>query len=229
MDIRKSKESTKETENKSSRPAKTSTATESVSYKAGTLQTADAKLILPPAIQGKLSALSTKYGIPFDLSNIALDGKMAENIKAFRKIVEMVEGDSKLLPEMLKLIKRLMKSEISLAKFHRGCVTASLKHQEKLDKVTADIFLKMSGYQQKASKREHRTNVRNQLIEKRSQAYTDYYQNTVYGAESQIIDVEFETLASNKKILSESKTKQVKFNAERKQKINEYVQSAFTD
>lgn len=229
MDIRKPKESTKKTQEKSSKPVKNSTATESANYKAGTLQTADAKLMLPPAIQGKLSALSTKYGIPFDLSNVALDGKMAENIKAMRKIVEMVEGDSKLLPEMLKLIKRLMKAEISLAKFHRGCVTASLKHQEKLDKVTADIFLKMAGYQQKASKREHRANVRNQIIEKRTQAYSDYYQDTVYGEESKIVDVEFEVLASNKKILSEGKTQQIKFNAERKQKISEYVKSAFTD
>lgn len=223
MDIRKPKSTTKTKEAKTSKTESKS----ALEYKAGTLQTADAKVMLPPAIQGKLSALSQKYGIPFDLSNIGLDGKMAENIKAFRNIVDMVEGDSKLLPEMLRLIKRLMKSEISLAKFHRGCVTASLKHQEKLDKVTSDIFLKMAGYQQKASKREHRTNVRNQIVEKRTSAYSDYYQNTVYGEESKIIDVEFEVLASNKKVLSEAKTQQVKFNADRKQKINEYVQSAF--
>jgi hypothetical protein len=225
MDIRKPQEANAPTENKASK----ATTKETVQYKAGTLQTADAKLMLPPAIQGKLSALTAKYGIPFDLSNIALDGKMAENIKAFRKIVDMVEGDSKLLPEMLKLIRRLMKSEISLAKFHRGCTTAAIKHQEKLDKVTADIFLKMAGYGQKASKREHRTNVRNSIIEKRTAAYSDYYQNTVYGEESKIIDVEFETLASNKKILSESKTQQVKFNADRKKKVTEYVNSAFAD
>lgn len=225
MDIRKPQESKTLTENK----APKDTTKETAQYKAGTLQTADAKLMLPPAVQGKLSALTTKYGIPFDLSNIALDGKMAENIKAFRKIVEMVEGDSKLLPEMLKLIRRLMKSEISLAKFHRGCTTAALKHQEKLDKVTADIFLKMAGYQANSAKREHRTNVRNQLKEKRTEAYSNYYQNTVYAEESAIIDIEFETLASNKKILSGSKAERVKFDTERKKKVNEYVQSAFVN
>lgn len=225
MDIRKPKEPKSAPKDK---PPKT-TSQETVQYKAGQLQTADAKLMLPPAIQGKLSALTSKYGIPFDLSNIALDGKMAENIKAFRKIVEMVEGDSKLLPEMLKLIRRLMKSEISLAKFHRGCTTAAIKHQEKLDKVTADIFLKMAGYQSNSAKREHRTNVRNQLKEKRTQAYSTYYQNTVYAEESAIIDVEFETLASNKKILSGSRAEQIKFDADRKKKVNEYVQSAFAD
>lgn len=225
MDIRKPEQSTAKEEKQQS-SGKTS---EPLKYKTGLVNTADAKLILPPAVQTKLSALTTKYGIPFDLSNVALDGKMADNVKALRKIVDMIEGDSKLLPEMLKLIKKLMKAEISLAKFHRGCVTASVKHQEKLDKVTSDIFLKMAGYGQKSSKREHRTNVRNQIIEKRSQVYQDYYQNTVYGEESRIIDVEFETLASNKKILGDSKTQQVKFNAERKQKVDQYVQSAFTD
>lgn len=225
MDIRKPETTSVKDEQKST----PSGSSNSVKYKAGLVNTADAKLILPPAVQTKLSALTAKYGISFDLSNVALDGKMADNVKALRKIVDMIEGDSKLLPEMLKLIKKLMKAEISLAKFHRGCVTASVKHQEKLDKVTSDIFLKMAGYGQKASKREHRTNVRSQIIEKRTQAYQDYYQNTVYGEESRIIDVEFETLASNKKILGDSKTQQVKFNAERKQKVNEYVQSAFTD
>ena len=145
MDIRKPEQPRQTVETK-----KAEGNTESAKYKVGAVQTADAKLMLPPAVQGKLSALTQKYGIPFDLSNIGLDGKMAENIKAFRSIVDMVEGDSKLLPEMLKLIRRLMKSEISLAKFHRGCTTAAVKHQEKLDKVTSDIFLKMAGYQQKA-------------------------------------------------------------------------------
>jgi hypothetical protein len=153
---------------------------------------------------------------------------MAENVKALRTIVDMVEGDSKLLPEMLKLIKRLMKAEIKLAQFHRGVTTAAIKHQEKIDKYTADIFLKMAKYEQKATKREHRTNTRNKLIEKRTAAYADYYQNTVYGEESKLIDVEFETLTSNKKILADSKTEKLKLDEGRKQKINQYVQSAFS-
>lgn len=225
MDIRKP---TTQTETKAIKPQEPEKKTEN-KFKSGTLQTADAKLVLPPAIQGKLSALTTKYNIPFDLDNIGLDGKMAENIKALRTITDMVEGDSKLLPEMLKLIKRLMKSEISLAKFHRGCVTASIQHQEKLDKVTADIFLKMAGYQSSSAKREHRTNARNQIKEKRTKAYEDYYQDTVYANEAAIIDIEFETLASNQKILSESKTERIKLNAERKQKVAQYVNSAFAN
>lgn len=226
MDIRKPKQALVDGVDTVDSKPNTNT-NESAKYKAGVVTTADAKLILPPAVQAKLTTLTAKYGIPFDLSNIGLDGKMADNVKALRAIVDMVTGDSKLLPEMLKLIKQLMNAEIKLAQFHRGVVTASIKHQKKIDKYTADIFLKMAGYGAKATKREHRTNVRNQLIEKRTAAYSDYYQSTVFGQEAKIIDAEFEVLASNKKVLTESKQERVKLNSERKQKINEYVQSAY--
>lgn len=230
MDIRKPevkvesqlKEST-ETKNSSSNSQ------QSLKYKPGLVTRPDAKLMLPPAIQTKLSAITQQYGLPIDLSNVSLSGDMPSQIKTMRQIVEMIEGNSKLLPELMKLMKRLFKAEIKLAQFHKLTVKAAIKHQEKIDKQTADIFLQMAGYGQRASKREHRTNVRNQIIEKRTAAYQDYYQNTVYGEESKIIDVEFETLVSNKKILGESKSKEMKFNSERKKKVAEYVQSAFTD
>lgn len=229
MDIRKSEKTENKTQVEDKKQSESFKTSDKLAYKSGQITRPSAKLMLPPAVQGKLSAITQEYGIPFDLSNISLVGDMPSQVKALRQIVEMVEGNSKLLPEMLKLIKRLMKAEISLAKFHRGCVTASVKHQEKLDKVTSDIFLKMAGYGQKASKREHRTNVRNQLIEKRTQVYRDYYTKTVYGEESKIIDVEAEVLASNKQILTESKTQKVKFDSDRKQKVQAYVDSAFTD
>ena len=222
MDIRKPESiTTVDVMSQSSEPVRT--------FAAGTVLTANAADMLPEFVQFKLKAITTKYGVPVDLSNIGIDADMPGQVKALRQIVEMVEGNSKLLPEMLKLIKRLLNAEIKLAQFHRGCVTASLKHQEKLDKFTADIFLKMSGYGAKATKLEHRTNVRNQLKEKRTQAYSSHYNNTVYGEEAKIIDAEFEVLESNKKVLSASKTERTQFNAQRKQKINEYVESAFAD
>ncbi len=222
MDIRKPNQQPQQQTTQPTNPQK-----ETNKFKAGAINTADAKLMLPPAVQQKMTALTAKYGIPFDLSNIGLDGEMADNVKALRTIVDMVTGDSKLLPEMLKLIKQLMNAEIKLAQFHRGVVTASLKHQKKIDKYTADIFLKMAGYQSKATKLEHRTNVRNQLKERRTNAYANYYQDIVYGAEAEIIDSEFETLASNNRILKESKQERLKLDSDRKQKINQYVQSAY--
>jgi hypothetical protein len=49
----------------------------------------------------------------------------------------------------------------------------------------------------------------------------------VYGAESALIDTEFEVLASNQKILSEGKGEKIKLDGERKQKLAQYVQSAY--
>lgn len=222
MDIRKPDQ--QDQQNTSSESTK-----EQVKFKAGVVQTSDAKILIPPGIQSKLAALGSKYGIPFDLANIALDGKMAENVKAIRKIADMVEADSKLLPEMLKQIRRLMRAEIKLAQFHKLLVKAAIKQQEKLDKETAEIFLAMAGYKATATKLEHRTNVRNQLKEKRTEAYINYYDKSVYGEESKLIDVEFEVLESNKKILTDGKAERVRLDGERQQKINDYVLSAYRD
>lgn len=231
MDIRKSEKPKTETQVEDEKPksSSSSTSSEKLTYKAGLVTRPDAKLMLPPAVQVKLSEITKQYGLPIDLSNVSLTGDMPSQIKAMRQVVEMIEGNSKLLPELMKLMKRLFKAEIKLAQFHKLTVKAAIKHQEKIDKQAADIFLQMAGYGQKASKREHRTNVRNSIIEKRTAAYQDYYQNTVYGEESKIIDVEFETLASNKKILTESKAQKVTFDSERKKKVQAYVDSAFTN
>jgi hypothetical protein len=213
--------------------SKTTTSLEStkeqVKFKAGVVQTADAKILIPPAIQSKLTALGSKYGVPFDLANIALDGKMAENVKAIRKIADMVTADSKLLPEMLRQVRRLMRAEIKLAQFHKLLTKAAIQHGEKLDKETAEIFLAMAGYKSRTTKLEHRTNVRNQLKEKRTAAYVNYYDKTVYGEECKLIDVEFEVLESNKKILTEGKAERIKLSGERQQKIADYVLSAYKD
>src|SRR3569832_101476 len=198
-------------------------------FKAGTIQTADTKLILPPAIQGKLTSLGKKYNLPFDLANIGLEGKMADNVKAMRKIADMVSADSKLLPEMLKQIKRLMKAEIKLVDFHKNLVSEAIKHQEKIDKATADIFLQMAGYQSRSTKLEHRTSARNAIKEKRTQAYTNHYQNTVFTTETEKKEAEYELLASNNRILKESSLERMNLNSERRNRINDYVQSAYRD
>ena len=223
MDIRKPKS---KTINTSTEPTRENAADK---FKAGVVTTSDSKLMIPPAIQTKLTALGQKYGIPFDLTAIALDGTMASNVKAIRKIADMVEADSKLLPEILRQIRRLMRAEVKLAQFHKLLTKAAIKHQEKLDQETAEIFLAMAGFQAKTTKLEHRTNVRNQLKEKRTQAYVSYYDKSVFGEESKLIDVEFEVLESNKKVLEAAKAERVELNGERQRKMVEYVQSAYKD
>lgn len=87
----------------------------------------------------------------------------------------------------------------------------------------------MAGYGAKSSKLEHRTNTRTAIIEKRDNAYADYYQDSVYGAESKIIDAEYSIASSNRAILAESKTQKMGTINERKQKLKAYVDSAFVD
>lgn len=205
---------------------KTSTRS-STKYKANQVKQASAATMIPPAVAAKLSHLSTTYGLPIDLGKVALKDVTPENINATRKIVEMLEQNSKLLPELMQLASKLLKSEIKLAEFHKNLTKAAIKHQEKIDQETAEIFLMMTGYYALAGKLEHRTNTRNQLIQKRASAYEQYYQDSVFGNESRVIDAEFQVMASNNKILAESKTKRVQMSAQRRQELKAYVDSAY--
>jgi len=198
-------------------------------FKAGQVQQASAKLMLPPAIQGKLSAISKAYGLPIDLSQISLQSATPENIKALRNITELLTANSKLLPELMKLTAKLLKSDIKLAEFHVNLTKCAAKHQTKLDKATADIWLTMAGYGAKSTKLEHRTNVRERLISQRTEAYSEYYQNSVYGTESKIIDAEYQIAASNRQILADGKQQKMESAQSRKQKLQEYINSAFVD
>ncbi len=219
MDIRQKKQTAgTDNANKTNTKAK---------FKAGVVKQASASVIIPPAHAAKLSHLSKVYGLPVDLGQVSLNDANPENIKATRKITEMLTNNSKLLPEMMKLVNQLLKADIKLAQFHKNLTKAAIKHQEKIDKETAEIFLAMAGYGAKAAKLEHRTNTRNKLIDKRTEAHKKLYEDSIFGNESRVIDVEFEVMASNNKILTESKTKRIEFNASRKKAAQEYINKAF--
>ena len=198
-------------------------------YKAGVIGQASAALLIPPAIGSKLSAISKSFGLPIDLGQVSLGDSTPENIKSLRKITDLLTGNSKLLPELMKLTNQLLKADIKLSEFHVNLTKSAIKHQEKIDKASADIWLAMAGYGSKSGKLEHRTNVRAALIEKRDSAYADYYQDSVYGAEARIIDAEYAIASSNRKILAESKAKKMGSINDRKQKLKAYVDSAFSD
>lgn len=198
-------------------------------YKAGVVQQASAALMIPPAIGAKLSAISKSFGLPIDLGQVSLGDSTPENIKSLRKITDLLTGNSKLLPELMKLTNQLLKADIKLSEFHVNLTKAALKHQEKLDKSSAEIWLAMAGYQAKSGKLEHRTNVRTALIEKREAAYESLYQDSVYGAESRVIDAEYAIASSNRKILADSKAQKMESINQRKEKLKAYVDSAFSD
>ena len=198
-------------------------------FKAGVVQQASAALMIPPAISSKPSAISKSFGLPIDLSQVGLMDSSPENIKALRKITDLLTGNSKLLPELMKLTNQLLRADIKLSEFHVNLTKSAVKHQEKLDKASADIWLAMAGYGSKSSKLEHRTNVRAALIEKRDNAYESYYQDSVYGAEAKIIEAEYAIASSNKAILAESRTQKMGSINERKMRLKSYVDSAFGD
>ncbi len=198
-------------------------------FKAGVVHQSSAALMIPPAIATKLSAISKSFNLPIDLSQISLMDSNPDNIKALRKITDLLTGNSKLLPELMKLTNQLLKADIKLSEFHVNLTKSAVKHQEKLDKASADIWLAMAGYGSKSGKLEHRTNVRAALIEKRDNAYESYYQDSVYGAEAKIIDAEYAIASSNKAILAEAKTQKMGNINERKMKLKAYVDSAFSD
>jgi hypothetical protein len=198
-------------------------------FKAGVVHQSSAALMIPPAISTKLTAISKSFGLPIDLGQISLIDSSPDNIKALRKITDLLTGNSKLLPELMKLTNQLLKADIKLSEFHVNLTKSAVKHQEKLDKASADIWLAMAGYGSKSSKLEHRTNVRSALIEKRESAYADYYQNSVYGAEAKIIDAEYSIASSNRAILAESKSQKMGTINDRKTRLKAYVDSAFGD
>ena len=223
MDIRPKSQPTEQTSSPQQSQAK-----EETKFKAGTVNTADAKVLIPPSVAVVLQAISKKYNLPCDLSNIAIgDGKLADIVKGTRQIADMVEKDSKLLPELIRQTKRIMAGELKLQQFHVNVTKAAIKHQEKLDRATADLFLMMARASGKSARLEHRTNTRAKLINQRNEAWSNYYEGSSFKDESLVIDAEFSVLASNSKILSESKVERIKLDGERKQKLHEYVQSAY--
>ena len=226
MDIKQSKKSKKQDENETIPVEKIDPKPIRSGFKCGQVELAGNSL-LPAPVKSKLANISKAYGLPIDLGNISLSSATPDNIKAVRQITDLMGANSKLLPELMKLTAQLLKADIKLADFHVNLTKASVKHQEKIDKATADIWLSMAGYGAKASKLEHRTNFRSELISRRQEAYNSYYENSVYGGEAKILEVEYELAASNRKILNEGRTKRMESVSERKQKLQQYIDSAY--
>ena len=195
-------------------------------FKAGKHLTASADM-LPAPVRARLSALSQAYGLPLDLGNIALSDSNPENIKAIRVIADMARANSKLLPEMLRLVAQLQRSDIRQSEFLVKLNAAALRHGEKIDSATAQIFSQFAQSSAKSAKLEHKVNLRNQLLEQRNSAYQEYYSQSVYGSESQLIDVEYQLKSQDAQILADSKKLRLQSASERKAKLQQYLDSAY--
>jgi len=203
-------------------------------FKTNTIQRADASQIIPKMVADKLALMGQHYGIKLDVQSLNLRDITPNAISEIRAKIDILTANAKLLPELMKLTQKLMKADIKLAEFHRDITNLGIQHQTKIDKVTADTWLGMVGYNSKASRLEHRTNVRTQLIEHRDNLYAAHQNDTIAAAERAIADAEYQVMSSNRQILAESRQAQIKGNGEvfaanqeRKQRLNEYVKSAF--
>jgi hypothetical protein len=195
-------------------------------FKAGKHLTASADM-LPAPVRARLSALSNAYGLPIDLGNVSLADSNPENIKAVRVITDMARGNSKLLPELLRLVSQLQRADIRQSEFLVKLNSAAIAHGEKIDSATAAIFSRFAQSQAKSSKLETRVNARNQLLEQRTQAYQSYYSKSVYGDESQLVDLEYQLKSQDQRILADSKQHRMKSASERKQRLQAYLDSAY--
>lgn len=198
----------------------------STKFKANAHQTASADM-LPSPVRARLSALSQSFGLPVDLGNISLSDANPDNIKALRALADMAKGNSKLLPELLKLSKSLMQADIKQADFMVKLNDAALRHGEKIDSATAQIFARFAQNQAKSAKLETRINARNALIEQRTAAYNSYYSQSVYGSESQLIDIEYQLKSQDRQILKDSKQHRMQSAQDRKAALAKYLDSAF--
>jgi hypothetical protein len=202
-------------------------------FRTGTVLQANAQQMIPAQVASRLQAIGQAYGLNLDLSNVALKDVTPDAIKQFRGTVELLTANAKLLPELMKLTQKLMNADIKLAEFHRDLVLKANEHGEKIDKATADIWISMMKAGSKAGKLEHRVNVRTELQQKRDDAYANYQRDSVYGAESAIIEAERRIMASNQQILQQSRTQQIDLNGQafdarqkRKQELQAYIASA---
>lgn len=184
-------------------------------YKTGVVKQASAALMVPPAIQSKLSHISTVYGLPFDIGAVSLEIATPENLNALRNIVDMFSRNSKLLPEILGLVKKLMKADIRLAEYHKGVTQAALKHQESIDKETADIFAMMSKAAVKADAREHKVNRRVELRNQKHEAWLNFYDGSVIGDAMSVINTEFQQMANTAKLKKDATVNRVNLRTQR--------------
>ena len=195
-------------------------------FKTGKHMVSSAEM-LPAPVRARLSALSQAYGLPFDLGNVALADSNPENVKAIRVISDMAKANSKLLPEMLRLVASLQRADIKQSEFLVKLNNAAIAHGEKIDSATAQIFSRFAQSQAKSGKLEHRINTRNKLLEQRSAAYEAYYGQSIYGSESQLIDVEYQLKSQDAQIMADSKKLRLQSASERKQRLQAYLDSAY--
>jgi hypothetical protein len=193
----------------------------------GKTRTSSAVAIIPADLANRLSLFSERYGLPFDLGQLSIDQVTPEKIQAMRKLANMISANSKLLPELVKQTKRLMKADISQATANAELAKAQLKHQEKLDKVVADLFISCAQHKASSNLLASKTARRVALIEQRNQLQTKYNEETIYANESNLLDVQYSLLVDTAKLSADGRQMRMEASHRDKREMQAYIDSAF--
>lgn len=198
-------------------------------YKVSGTVTTKAADFIPPMARGILQNLSKQYNLPFDIGSVELSNdKFASQIGSLKKIVGLLNANSKLLPELLKLVKQVVNADLKLANFHKQATKLAMEHKTQLDRETADMFLTMFNYQQKSSRLESKVNRRAALAANRTQAIAAFHQGAFSEAVA-LTNAEYEIALSDKRANSAAKIAAKKASQGDRERLRNYTALAFTN
>lgn len=198
-------------------------------FKTGVITQASATLMIPQAIRSKLTHISKVYSLPFDMGTISLQDITPEKVKAYSEIVRMYTRNSKLLPEILKISKQMLDADVTMAQYHSKITSASIKHQEGIDKATAEIFYNCAKASIKASKLEQKTNKLTEVKNARFDAWKTFNEDSLFADEMGIIDAELIQRTTVQKSLLASKKAKIEFNGKNRIDDIDYQKASFVD
>ncbi len=187
----------------------------------------NASRVIPPEVQQMVSAIASRYGIPFDPSNIDLSKLNPGQVAQMQQKVSVAANNARLLPIIFKNMKKLFAAEVKLAKFYKDLTDEACKAGYKIDKATADAYLTLFGYKQKQSRLAYKTAKRAELKAKRTEAYKKYYDSSISGVQAEIVDAEFEEMGESMKLIGESLQKRIQFRGQQRKQAEDYYQQAF--
>lgn len=222
VDVKAERLNTTDVKNKGSK-------TNTEPYKAGVITQASATLMIPQAIRSKLTHISQVYSLPFDMGTMSLQDITPEKVKAFGEIVRMYTRNSKLLPEILKLSKQMLNADVTMAQYHSKITSASIKHQEGIDKATAEIFYNCAKASIKASKLEIKTNKLTEAKTARFGAWKKLNEESIFADELDVIDAELVQRTSIHKSLTASKKAKIEFNGKNRKDDIDYQNATFVE
>lgn len=172
--------------------------------------------VIPAPIQSMMATQFKSVGLNFDVSKIALNKDNRQSLKNLRETVELIQNNSKLLPEIATCLKKAMKAATKQAKFNADIAKSAMKEQLKIDNAHADVLLGLMGYTEGRNKIQARLERKKLQMEKRHEARTRYY-DTTWGKEAQTIDAIWANVTDV--ALEKHETKKLKSNAKKQRKV----------